>query len=242
MSASRAFQAEGERSAALVSRTTSTKWIYQTVSVEGGSFYRLRAAALKNDPGARETLLRVSWYESADGSGSQIGTADSPALVEDWPGFVTLDTGPVQAPPEARSAKVRLLLRPASAAPAVVYFDAVQFGRTDAPAMVNTPTATMPAGGGQSGRPARGGEDTAAHGSSAQASQAEAAALGLWTGPTPLANVRQEPQPQDVPDADGGRPLWPLLLALGVPAAALATAGGHAWWRARLARRNNRHL
>jgi len=236
MSASRSFRAEGERSAALVSRTTSTKWIYQTVSVEGGSFYRLRAAALKNDAGARETLLRVSWYESADGSGSQIGTADSPALVEDSPGFVTLDTGPGQAPPEARSAKVRLLLRPASAASAVVYFDAVQFGRTDAS------TATTPAGGGQSERPARGGESTAARGSPTQASQAEAAALGLWTGPTPLANVRQEPQPQDIPDADGGRPLWPLLLALGVPAAALATAAGHAWWRARLAGANNRHL
>ena len=236
MSASRSFWAEGERSAALVSRTTSTKWIYQTVSVEGGAFYRLRAAALKNDPGARETLLRVSWYESADGSGSQIGTADSPALVEDSPGFVTLDTGPVQAPPEARSAKVRLLLRPASAASAAVYFDAVQFGRTDAP------TATTPAGDGQSERPAGGAEGTAPHGSPTEASQAEAAALGVWIGPTPLANVRQEPQPQDVPDADGGRPLWPLLLALGVPAVALAIVAGHAWRRARLARRNNGHL
>ncbi len=234
MSASRTFQAEGERSAALLSRTTSTKWIYQTVSVKGGSFYRLRAAALKNDPGARETLLRVSWYESADGSGSQIGTADSPALAEDSPGFVTLDTGPVQAPPEARSAKVRLLLRPVSAASAVVYFDAVRFGRTDAP--------TAPAGGGQSQRPAGGGDGTAARASPTDTSQTQAAALGVWTGPTPLANVRQATQPQDAPDAGSGRPLWPLLLALGVPAAALGTVAGHAWWRARLAGRNNRHL
>jgi hypothetical protein len=234
MSASRTFRAEGERSAALVSRTTSTKWIYQTVSVERGSFYRLRAAALKNDPGARETLLRVSWYESADGGGSQIGTADSPALVEDLPGFVTLDTGPVQAPPEARSAKVRLLLRPVSAASTVVYFDAVRFGRTDAP--------TAPAGGGQSERAAGGGEGTAAHGSPTETSQTQAAALGVWTGPTPLANVRQATQPQDAPDAGGGRPLWPLLLALAVPAVALASVAGHAWWRARLAGRNSRHL
>ncbi|GAF72291.1 unnamed protein product, partial [marine sediment metagenome] len=245
MSASKAFHAEGERSAALVSRTASTKWIYQTVSVQGGAFYRLLAAALKNDPGVREALLRVSWYESADGSGSQIGTADSPALAEDSAGFVMLDTGPVQAPPQARSAKVRLLLRPASAA-AVVYFDAVRFEETVALA------ATSADGSDEAERPTGGRDLPAAEGSSAEApqtraaspgvwrgptTQGEAAALDVWRGPTTLANVRQESEPQASPDAGGGRPLWPLLLAFGVPAAALGTIAGHAWWRARLAGR-----
>ena len=239
MSASKAFRAEGERSAALVSRSASTKWLYQTVRVQGQASYRLLAAALKNDPGVREALLRVSWYESADGSGSQISTADSPALAEDSPGFVTLDTGPVQAPPEARSAKVRLLVRPASAAPAVVYFDAVRFEETEAPA----PTPTSASGSGEAERPAAGGRDIpAAQGSSAQAPQAEAAALGAGRGPTPLANVRQESRPQDLPDAGGGRPLWPVLLALGVPASAVATIAGHGWWRARLSRRKGGDL
>jgi hypothetical protein len=202
MSASRSFRAEGERSAALVSRTTSTKWIYQTVSVEGGAFYRLRAAALKNDPGARETLLRVSWYESADGSGSQIGTADSPALVEDWPRFVTLDTGPVQAPPEARSAKVRLLLRPASAASAVVYFDAVRFGRTDAP------TATTPAGGGQAERPAGGGEGTAPHRRHRLRQRRSAPGPGRRRWPTSGRNRNPKTSPMPAAAAPCGRCSW----------------------------------
>jgi hypothetical protein len=107
----------------------------------------------------------------------------------------------------------------------------VQFGRTDAP------TATSVAGSGQAERPARGGDSPSGRGGSSQAPQAEAAALSVWRGPTPLANVRQQAQPQDIPDAGGGRPLWPLLLAFGVPAAALGTVAGHAWWRARLAGR-----
>ncbi len=242
MSASKAFRAEGERSATLVSHTASTKWVYQTVSVQGGAFYRLLAAALKYDPGVRETLLRVSWYESADGSGNQIGTADSPALAEDSAGFVTLDTGSVQAPLEARSAKVRLLVRPTSAAAAVVYFDAVGFEETEAP------TATSADGSGEAERPTGGRKVPAAEGSSVEAPQARAGALGVWRGPTTqgeaaaldvprgpttLANVRQESEAQASPDAGGGRPLWPLLLALGVPAAALGTVAGHGWWRAR---------
>lgn len=231
MTASNAFRAEGERSAALVSRTASTKWLYQTVSVQGGAFYRLRAEVLKNDPAVREALLRVSWYESADGSGSQIGTADSPALADDSPDFVTLDTRPVQAPPEARSAKVRLLLRPASAARAVVYFDAVRFGETEAPA----PTSA----GSEQARPPGGASEAATeHDRPARTPLPPSAALSVWTGPTPLANVRQEPQAQTAPDAGGGRPLWPFLLALGLPAAALATVAGHAWWRARVAGRD----
>jgi hypothetical protein len=254
MSASKAFRAEGERSAVLVSSTASTKWIYQTVSVQGGAFYRLLAAALKNDPGVREALLRVSWYESAEGSGSQIGTADSPALAEDSAGFVTLDTGSVQAPLEARSAKVRLLIRPASAASAVVYFDAVRFDKTEAPAAMDTPaatdtptamdtpTATSTAGSGQAERPPGGRDVPAAAGSTAEARQGETAALSVARGPLTLANVRQESEPQASPDAGGGRPLWPLLLAVAVPAAGLMVMVGSAWRRARVGGDNKPHV
>ncbi len=65
ISASGAASSEGALSASLLSRTESTKWLYQTVSVEGGAYYRLQAMALKNDPAAREVLLRVSWYGSS---------------------------------------------------------------------------------------------------------------------------------------------------------------------------------
>jgi hypothetical protein len=53
----------------------------------------------------------------------------------------------------------------------------------------------------------------------------------------PLANVKQERDPL-VPATGGGRVLWPLLLAFGVPGAALATVAGTSWWRTRLAERN----
>src|SRR3990172_7468997 len=98
MAATGARHSGGGHAAALISRTESTKWLFQTVSVRGGSHYRLRAMALKDDAAVRETLLRVSWYASADGSGGQLSTADSQPLTADSPRFVFLDTGAVQAP------------------------------------------------------------------------------------------------------------------------------------------------
>ena len=234
MSASGATSSQGDLSASLLSRTESTKWLYQAVSVEGGSFYQLRAMALKNDPAAREVLLRVSWYASADGSGSQLSTVDSSALAEDSPGFVSLDTGPVRAPPEARSAKVRLLLRPKSATPVVVYFDDVRFEGTAA-----RPAEGDPA----SGQEIQNATETGSGLARDNVLPADAeAVLSVRAGPTTLANVRQERQQPDTPIDGGGRPLWPLLLALGVPAAGLTVMAGSAWRRARLAERNERHL
>jgi hypothetical protein len=203
-----ARRAEGRRSAALVSRTDSTKWLYQTVAVQGGSYYHLSALALKDGPAAREALLRISWYASADGSGSQISTADSEPLTGDHAAFAPLDTGPAQAPAEARSARLRLLLRPASAALATVYFDDVRFQETDAP-----PTAAEATVG-----PTGSGQPRAA--AASRAPRPGAAALSVWAGPTPLANSGQASE-SAAPAGGGGRPLWPFLLALAAPAIAL---------------------
>ena len=234
MSASGAVSSEGHLSASLLSSTTSTKWVYQAVTVEGGSYYQLRAMALKNDPAAQEVLLRVSWYASADGSGSQLSTVNSSALAEDSPEFVALDTGPVRAPPEARSAKVRLLLRPKSATPVVVYFDDVRFEATAAP------PAEDDSGSGQQIRSATEDGSGAATGNVQRV--ANAAVLNASAGPADLVNVREElKQPATLADS-GGRPLWPLLLAFGVSAAGLTIMAGSAWRRARLAERNERHL
>ncbi len=228
MSATTSVRAEGQRSAALTSQTNSTKWLYQTVNVEGGAYYRLQAAALKGDPGAREVLLRIAWYESEDGSGAQIGTADSPALAESSRAFVVLDTGPAPAPPEARTAKLRLLLRPASAAPATVYFDNVRFEMTEPPppAPRSTASGSLPATGESRASAPSGSPDAVA--------RPEPSVLSAWVGPTPLANVRSHAPSEAQPESGAGRrPFWPLLLALGVPVAALATAGGYGWWRSR---------
>ena len=59
MATTSAVRSQGKRSVALTSRTQSTKWLFQTVSVRGGSHYRLRAMAMNDDGGVLETLLRI---------------------------------------------------------------------------------------------------------------------------------------------------------------------------------------
>jgi hypothetical protein len=230
--ASTAVRAEGKRSAALMSGTDSTKWLYQTVKVEGNAYYRLQAKALRNDPGVRETLLRVSWYEGVDGSGIQLSTADSEALIRQSPDFAVLDTGAVRAPPKARSAKLRLMIRPASPRVAVVYFDDVRFRAVVAPPTEGALDSVREETEGErgSGRP------------TVQRASAHETPRSAWAGPTLLANVRREPQTQNLPGAADGRPTWPLWLALGVPVAGLAIVAAHASWKARLAGRNKLHL
>ncbi|HXG41558.1 MAG TPA: hypothetical protein VNL95_02400 [Dehalococcoidia bacterium] len=136
-------RSQGGYAAFLESASSSTKWAYQTVQVEGGGFYQFSAYALKDDPAVAAVWLRVSWYASDDGSGTAIGQHDSDVeLTDDMPQFRPLTTGPVQAPSGARSARVRLMLRPRSEARAVAFFDDVSFGP------VPPPVATPSPGGG----------------------------------------------------------------------------------------------
>ena len=53
-----------------MSATSSTKWVYQTVTVEPESWYVLSAYVYHDDPLVESALLRVSWYASTDGSGA----------------------------------------------------------------------------------------------------------------------------------------------------------------------------
>ena len=228
MATTGAVRSQGDRSAVLTSRTQSTKWLFQTVRVRGGSYYRLRAMALNDDAGVLEALLRISWYASADGSGGQLSTADSQPLAEASARFVPLDTGAVQAPAEARSARVRLLLRPLSPAPAAVYFDDVAFQAAPPPAGEGT-TAS---GGAAGDRPA---------GRRAPEVPPQAVASGR-TGPSELANVGPPRSEEPPAGASGGRPLWPVLLALAVPAAALALTAAHAWRAGGAGAGNGRNL
>jgi len=136
---------EGQFAAALRSETSSTKWIYQTVTVQGGKAYILSGYALKDDPAVAAAYLRLSWYASPDGSGQAIDSADSTEhLTDDSPEFRLLTTGAVVAPAEAASAKARLMLDPASEAPGSAYFDAVTFEETALPEPTLSPTAAPP--------------------------------------------------------------------------------------------------
>jgi hypothetical protein len=134
--------AHGQYSLALYSDTSSTKWAYQVVSVEGGKTYQLSGYVLKNDPQTEALWLRLSWYASHDGSGTAIASNDSQLAVEDGPEFRFLTTGPVTAPFDARTAKVRLMMRPRSAAPARGYFDAIVLEETIPAEPITTPPDT----------------------------------------------------------------------------------------------------
>jgi len=141
LSRSSAAKWEGQFAAAFTSRTTSTKWAFQTVTVEGGGAYVLSGYALKNDANVEAAYLRLSWYASPDGSGKAIDSVDSTTRLTDHsPRFRFLTSGPVVAPAEAASAKVRLMLDPRSEAEGTVYFDAISFGETAMPPQpVETP-------------------------------------------------------------------------------------------------------
>jgi len=129
LSRSAVARRDGQYAAAFTSRTTSTKWVFQTVAVEGGEAYVLSGYALKNSANVAAAYLRLSWYASPDGSGKAIASVDSTMrLTDDSLSFRFLSTGAVVAPAEAASAKVRLMLDPLSEAEGTVYFDDVSFG------------------------------------------------------------------------------------------------------------------
>jgi hypothetical protein len=134
-----AYAHSGAHSARLESATDATKWLYQTVLIEPAATYEFGAWVLADHPGVASASLRISWYASSDGTGAALDTVDSlDALRSPSASFRYLRTGPVAAPPDARSANLRVLLAPASAAYADIYVDDARF----APAIAIPPTAT----------------------------------------------------------------------------------------------------
>ena len=118
---------DGDLALQFVSRTSSTKWAYQVVTVETGQAYEFAGFAAVGD-GAPEAFLRVSWYTSVDGTGPAIASEDSLPTSSATAAFQYLTTGAIEAPTGTHSARLRLMLRPASAATAVAYFDSLSFG------------------------------------------------------------------------------------------------------------------
>ncbi|MGH2634525.1 MAG: lamin tail domain-containing protein, partial [Tepidiformaceae bacterium] len=134
---------DGDHAATLTSTTTSTKWLYQAVPVDGGEWYV--ATAVARIEGDGEASLRLSWYASADGSGSQLDEVDGDATTSsEW---TELSTGPVQAPSDANSVRVRLMLRPASSAEVTATFDNASLTGAAAPPPTAVPTTPPPADG-----------------------------------------------------------------------------------------------
>lgn len=138
--------ARGTFAACLESDTTSTKWLYQVAAVRAGAWYRAGAIARVSAGGTAS--LRVSWYASADGSGSQLSQEQSEGTGSGT--WSELSTGPVRAPDEARSARVRLVFQPGG--PGSACFDDAEFTETGAAVATPTPssTSTEPATPGRS--------------------------------------------------------------------------------------------
>jgi hypothetical protein len=217
---------EGVHAAALSSQTTSTKWIYQTVTVRGGAHFEASVDA-RAGPGSESVFLRLSWYGSADGSGSAIDSLDSLATVSPGEaGFTRLSTGVVEAPPGAATVKVRLMLRPASEEAAIAYFDSVALNETSA-------DVSVPVARGRSGN----GSISGAGGATGVEAALEGAGGAQPAGETPVRLANQKPPGADagsalVPGAGGGDD-WAIILAMGIALSAIGIAGGHELWQRR---------
>ncbi len=186
--------AAGSRALEVKSETSSTKWAYQTVSIGGGRYYVASAMAWNNDPDAEAVFLRVSWYTSEDGSGEAIGNEDSiDALGPGSGNWRSLATEPMEAPVMARSARVRLMLRPAGEVEAIVYFDSVKL--TEAPAPTDAPATATPALPTVTPTPTATAPATA----TPDATQTVTATPMMTASPPPTASPTASPSPSPMP-------------------------------------------
>jgi hypothetical protein len=135
----------GSFAAAYSSDTESTKWAYQPVGVQPDRAYVFDGYVLLDDPAVAEVFLRVSWYASDDASGTAIATSDSfERLSGSDPSFRYLTTGAMPVPEGARSAKVRVVVVPASAAAATIYLDDMSLYEAPPDMPVNPATPSVP--------------------------------------------------------------------------------------------------
>lgn len=111
-------------------------------NTEGGMFYKASGYGKTTDTNVSSYFIRVAWYASTDGSGSQLSSPNdsnsSTTINGDW---VLLTTDAIQAPSTANSAKIRLVLTSVSSGQiAYVYFDDTLFEESIVP--TSTPTLT----------------------------------------------------------------------------------------------------
>jgi hypothetical protein len=122
----------GGGAAALSSGTGSTKWVYQEVAIDPARAYEF-SGYLRPSPGVKSSYLRISWYESVDGSGCALSTDDSTLkLVGSNESFIYVSTGGIVPPAAAHSARLRVMLTPDGTAGASLYMDDLAFFLTTA--------------------------------------------------------------------------------------------------------------
>lgn len=133
------FYLSGSKAARVTNTSSSSYGIEQIISaIEPGEEYSFFGYAHSNDTNTSSIRLRLAWYESTDGSGSQISTVDSNIVnppTYEWK-FLS---GGVNAPLNAHSVKLRAILASKTTdVEALAYFDNLAFEKVDSP----TPTPT----------------------------------------------------------------------------------------------------
>jgi hypothetical protein len=208
---------DGERAMELTSSTDSTKWVQQTVRVQGGAWY---AASGWGQSATGDVFLRLSWYASSDGSGSAIDNQDS-SITAPGQSFALMPTGGVQAPADAHSVKVRLMFRPGAGASSAV-FDAVTFGPSSPDAAIDPGEGGSTSSGGSGTRTgSRSGSRTA--GATNHVLSAAAQGSGMMPGDSatgPLFNQPPNPAGEATSPASAesqGSVSLPLLLLVLIP-------------------------
>jgi hypothetical protein len=117
----------GGGAAALTSGSGSTKWVYQEVAIDPARAYEF-SGYLRPSPGVKSSYLRISWYESADGSGRALSTDDSVIkLAGSSEAFLYVSTGGIAPPVAARSARLRVMLAPEGMVGTSLYMDDLAF-------------------------------------------------------------------------------------------------------------------
>lgn len=126
----------GAFAARLAVTQKSAGLVYQVVTISPGSTYTLSGWALKDteDTHAR-VYLKTSWYESADGFGTEISHIITSDLGNE-PAYCFLFTDEIIAPPEAHSARIMAVLESQGETAALAYFDDLSFVETDRKSVV----------------------------------------------------------------------------------------------------------
>ena len=125
---------------------TGSYGIQTVVPVDSGKLYEVKVWVKGNEGSVKKAFVRIAWYESEDGSGSQLSTKDSSEVENpnDWVELTVVE----QVPEQAQSAKIRLVLASAEkGSSASVIFDDVGMNVVDpsptpAPTATNTPKPT----------------------------------------------------------------------------------------------------
>ena len=128
-----------------IQHNKTSSYGFQTVvpNLESDMYYKVSAYGKTPDLNVAGFLVRVAWYQSMDGTGSQISTDDSNSGSpgsSDWQPLTQV----VHAPNNANSAKIRLAMSSKSSGTmAITYFDDVSFEEyTQTPGPTSTPTPT----------------------------------------------------------------------------------------------------